>query len=51
MNAPLANCSERFAQGFEDVIGDDDLAQAVTVQISQQRRLSVYEYQRYAAAY
>jgi hypothetical protein len=35
---------ERFMQGVEDVIGADNVAQAVAVQIGPQRRFRVYEY-------
>ena len=50
MNAPCAYRGEGFVQGVEDVIGADDVAQAVAAQIVPQRRLWVYQHQRYAAA-
>ncbi len=50
MNALSAYRCERFAQGVEDVIGSDDVAQPVAVQIRQQRRFGVNQHQRYAVA-
>ena len=50
MNALSAYRGERFVQGVEDVIGADDVDQAVAVQIGPQRRFRVNEHQRYAAA-
>ena len=50
MNALSPYCGERFMQGVENVIGADDVAQAVAEQIGPQRRFRVYEHQRYAAA-
>jgi hypothetical protein len=49
-NTMFAYCGERLVQGVEDVIGANDVGQAVAVQIGLQGRLHVDEYQPDARA-
>ena len=44
MNALSAYRFERFMQGIEDVIGADNVTQAVSVEIGPQRRFRMYEH-------
>ena len=50
ISALSAYRGQRFVQGLEDMVGADDVAQAVAVQIGPQRRFRVNEHQRYAEA-